>query len=947
MIGFARMQMVQRSRGGSATHKSAYNGRDEVVDERTGRRHDYSNREAPVHHEVLLPEGSPAHFENVGLLWNAAEAAEGRKDSQVAREMVVALPADAEFTHRDRVALIRSFVQEHFVSKGLAVQLDIHAPEEGEADGTQANWHAHLLITTRRLGPDGLDPLKARDLDPVVRRIGGTGRVVEGDRWGELWRLHQERFCREQGYDLKVDPNGLVSEIHVGPYRMRRAMSEPALRLEALREANREATYDVGRVLEALTRYDATFTERDLDRLLVKQLDGDVEEISAVRTMVLASPDLAVLLDPDTGKPLGRFTTRQVRAEEQSVVDKADALVKRKTGAARAGNIRGVKGRVSLRPDQEAAFDYVTGAGHLKLIAGRAGTGKSYTLSAIRQAYESEDGQGQRVVGLAPTNAVAQAMKADGFSEAATLHSALFQLKNGQMQWGPDTVVMVDEAAMIATPILSELLGAADQAGAKLILCGDERQLASIERTGMFAELLQRQGFAEISQVTRQQVDWQREAAQNLAEYRFEKAVAAFEQAGAIDWSATRQDAHDALVAAWERDYAAWKRERDRWRQADPGEAEFAPESRFVFAYTNADVDALNAKLRVAWRAQGELSGPDVHLEVCYRAAEPGEEEELHRVAFSRGDRIQFTRTDKRAGIHNSDVGTITELNSRTGEICARLDTADGRGRIVHWNAHRFNGFRHGYAGTIYKGQGKTLDRTYLYHSRHWTAASSYVALTRQRKSAEIFVSRQTAGDVQQLARQMARSEGRLASLAWPTQGATDSATPGYEWQAKEEAVPIKREEGDGADGREVDVKEGLETHREKQRHSVERIQTRGQVRRLLQDWNERITALRAAQPDKVHAPARYEEARARLMEFARPLNDRPALVALLNQAALALDTVEPATLLTILNHTDPSLALRQMIDEAQYHADGHLRDDTQPEPRRHLSNSRDRSLIR
>ena len=76
---------------------------------------------------------------------------------------------------------------------------------------------------------------------------------------------------------------------------------------------------------------------------------------------------------------------------------------------------------------------------------------------------------------------------------------------------------------------------------------------------------------------------------------------------------------------------------------------------------------------------------------------------------------------------------------------------------------------RHGYAGTIYKGQGKTLDRTYLYHTEHWRSAASYVALTRQRESAEVFVARETARDAGQLARQMARGEIRAASIAWPT----------------------------------------------------------------------------------------------------------------------------------------------------------------------------------
>jgi len=140
----------------------------------------------------------------------------------------------------------------------------------------------------------------------------------------------------------------------------------------------------------------------------------------------------------------------------------------------------------------------------------------------------------QRVIGLAPTNAVAQDLKAGGFTEAGTVHAELFRLKNGRTRWDHDTVVIVDEAAMLDTRITGELLTEARKAGAKLILAGDDRQLASIERGGLFTELKQRHGAAEISEVVRQRSDWQRQAARDLAEGRFAEAVTAFDKAGAI-----------------------------------------------------------------------------------------------------------------------------------------------------------------------------------------------------------------------------------------------------------------------------------------------------------------------------------------------------------------------------------------------------------------------------
>ena len=265
-IAFARARYISRASGGSATRSAAYNAREAVADERTGERFSFRHRDAPEHHEVLLPEGADARLADAASLWNAAEAAERRKDAQVARELVVALPADRELAHEDRVELVRSFALEHFVSKGLAVQLDVHAPHAGDAESDRANWHAHLLMTTRRVEGDRLSAKKARDLEPEVRRVGGRAAVTDGERWGALWRDHQDRYFAEQGLALRVDAPDAVPQVHVGPVRMRAPGSEAAARPDEIARENAAAARDPGRVLSALTRNSATFTERELDR---------------------------------------------------------------------------------------------------------------------------------------------------------------------------------------------------------------------------------------------------------------------------------------------------------------------------------------------------------------------------------------------------------------------------------------------------------------------------------------------------------------------------------------------------------------------------------------------------------------------------------------------------------------------------------------------------------
>jgi hypothetical protein len=122
-IQFARARYISRGSGGSAVRSAVYNGRDAITAERTGELFYFRHRDAPEHHEVLLPEGAAERFRESGVLWNAAEAAEKRKDAQVAREIVLALPAkcrDQQRGPRRAGAVVRRAAFRHQGSRGTA-----------------------------------------------------------------------------------------------------------------------------------------------------------------------------------------------------------------------------------------------------------------------------------------------------------------------------------------------------------------------------------------------------------------------------------------------------------------------------------------------------------------------------------------------------------------------------------------------------------------------------------------------------------------------------------------------------------------------------------------------------------------------------------------------------------------------------------------------------------
>jgi Ti-type conjugative transfer relaxase TraA len=487
---------------------------------------------------------------------------------------------------------------------------------------------------------------------------------------------------------------------------------------------------DAGAVLELLTQQRATFKGRDLERALSKQIKSEFTRTQFAEK-VLAHPGAVKLTDEPGGHPT-RYTTRAVLEAEGQVLRAAEGLNRADHHKVRAASLKAVLGQVqftSITGEQAAAVRHATGAGGLALIDGQAGTGKSYTIEAIRQTYVRD---GRQVIGLGPTNVIAEDMRAGGFAHAATVHSELFKLANGRTSWNDRTVVILDEAAMIDTKLMAQLAGHAQKAGAKLIMVGDDRQLSSIDRGGMFGVLKDRYGAAELAQVRRQGKNDDKRAAELMAEGNFQTALGMYDAKGAIHWTHNQEAARDALVAQWAKDSAA-----------DPSK------SRFVFAYTNADVDQLNTDLRAVRKERGEIGKEDHGFQTKHGRAE-----------FAERDRIQFTGTDKGRGLSNGAAGTIERI---AGDKIAVL--LDGRAaKRIEFDVKEFADFRHGYAGTIYKGQGRTLDQTYLYHSEHWRSAASYVALTRHRDKAELFVARETAEDLKQLSRQMARVDDRRAA---------------------------------------------------------------------------------------------------------------------------------------------------------------------------------------
>ncbi|MEI8321192.1 MAG: AAA family ATPase [Alphaproteobacteria bacterium] len=723
-IQFARMEYVSRG-SGNACLKSAYNQRSKIKDERSGKTYSFAARGGNIHSEVMLPKGVSSRFLSPSVLWNEVEKFETRKNSQLLKDLVLALPDNEEITLEDRVELCRRFIDQNFTSKGLGVQFDIHEPHHKQ----DKNWHAHLLITTRRFRSDGesLDSRKARDLDGIVRK----GFVLEANRWGEIWRDLQNEYFKEKGLSVRVDTIGVVPQEHLGPVRMRSHMSEVLSRGEMRQAANIEASLDAGNILELLTKTSSTFTDQHVKGYLEKQVPESLRD--KVRESLYGNANLVRLHDKSTGELTGLYTTKDVRFEEEQMMRLGERIERCSGVVVEEENSRSIVDRCTFSKEQEEAFRYVLDSRYgLRVIQGRAGTGKSYLLSGLRAVFESA---GQKVFGLAPTGTVVRDLRAQGFDSSFTVHDFLFRYKNNRLNVEAGSVFIVDEAGMVGHGAFGELLKVVHQKGCKIILAGDDRQLSSVERGGMFKVFAEKFGAVELTAVRRQEVDWQRRVSEKLSQGNVQEAVGLLETQGRIYWANSKPESLSQLVEA----YTA-------------SVMEDKTKSRLILAHSNLEVDILNQAIRRVMQAAGKVDSKEYLCETTR-----GE------VLFAVGDRVQFTERDKHLGLTNGEFGNLIKASPQ--EFVVETD----RGQTFRFDPRTYGGLRLGYAGTVYKGQGKTVDEAYVLHSPLMNQNLSYVSLTRQTQDVRLYVSQDETKDTHKLITQMSRSDHRITTLEFHT----------------------------------------------------------------------------------------------------------------------------------------------------------------------------------
>jgi len=366
---------------------------------------------------------------------------------------------------------------------------------------------------------------------------------------------------------------------------------------------------------------------------------------------------------------------------------------------------------VTLSEDQQRAVEQVAASGRVvDLLVGPAGTGKTTTLGALRQVWEAEHGPGS-VTGIAPSAVAAEVLAADLGIATENTAKWLFEHDCGTWALSAGQLLIVDEASLAGTLALDRLAAHAAETGAKILLAGDWAQLASVEAGGAFGLLARERGdVPELADVRRFTADWEKTASLGLR----------LGHTHVLDDYAEHDRLHGGeLDTILDTAYGAWQADRAAGR------------SSLLIAETQELVTTLNTRARDDLILAGTVSPDGVALRDGTRAG-------TGDLVITRGNDRRLSTG--RGWVKNGDRWTVTAHHADGSLTVRRIGSRFG-GSIALPAAYVSANVDLGYASTVYRAQGSTVDTSHaVVHAPTMTRESFYVAMTRGRNSNTAYV---------------------------------------------------------------------------------------------------------------------------------------------------------------------------------------------------------------
>jgi hypothetical protein len=467
---------------------------------------------------------------------------------------------------------------------------------------------------------------------------------------------------------------------------------------------------------DGLTATASTFARQDVIAALGGQLTGATRtELEDLTDRFLTERAVSVVADRAVEER--RWSTPELLGVEQQLVTAATGRAGEQTAVVSHEAVRAtLAAHPSAGQGQQAMVrDVCQGGAGVALVVGRAGTGKTFALGMARHAWQLD---GYRPLATAPTGIATVSLEAEGFEEVATCDRLLADLDQGWEQLDSRTVLVVDEAGMLGSRKLTRLLDHAEQAGVKVVLVGDDRQLAAIDAGGGFRALRLRLGASELTENRRQHQAWEREALELVRSGLVDEAVAAYR-------------AHDRVVAAASKPAATLALLQDWWRAWQEAERD-ATQDVIVLAGRRAEVDRLNVACQELLAAQGRLGQERLQVEDLKLAV---------------GDRVVCGRNAiSQLGIANGTRGTVSALDLQARTLTIRLDGKNAREvTLPGWYLRgRGRGERNrrvdlAYATTGHRAQGLTRWRALVRITGREDVNWLYVQLSRAQHETTLY----------------------------------------------------------------------------------------------------------------------------------------------------------------------------------------------------------------
>jgi conjugative relaxase-like TrwC/TraI family protein len=589
------------------------------------------------------------------------------------------------------------------LQRELGVEIEVNKNGLFEVAGISKDIRDHFSSRRNGIEEDlaarGLKTKDAQALASAVtkasRRTKSQGdETAEGrhDRWkreAEALDLTGQTLAGYVGNHVSGQkPETFAERIEQIPHDL--TEHEAVFRLETLYRAAAEAALETGA------------SSQDIERGVSNLLSGSVFEIGK----------------DELG--LAMYSTEEMIRTEKELVEIAQRGAARGKHRLSLSDVTTQLKTGDLSSEQRMAVESVTTGADICVLEGAAGAGKTHALRSVADVYR---GDGYRVIGTSTAWRMANQLGDDLDIESKATDAWLAQGKAGKPFLDDKTVLIVDEAGQLSSAQMLKVLQAAEEAHAKVIFTGDQRQLQAIGAGPGLRLVAEQVGVVRIDTIVRQREAWARTAVEDFSLGRADKAISAFEQRDALRWCGDGNEAVAAAVCDW-KDFKSSN----------------SAKTALIMAKTNKQVRALNTQMRHHLREAGQLRGDDHRIKATDSSGR------AYDLDVAIGDQVMFKKRIDELRVVNGTTGIVRRIepvrsgHKMTIDLQGRQiefttsDNTDEKGRVP---------LAHGYAATVYSSQGATVDSAYVVADHTLKRNEIYVAASRARESCRIYLDRE------------------------------------------------------------------------------------------------------------------------------------------------------------------------------------------------------------